>query len=140
MKQKNQFIFLEHTADIKFKSFGLSIEEVFENSALAFSSYVASDSKIKSKKSKKFSIESDNLESLLYNFLDELIFLLDAQDFIVSSAKVKIKGMKLTASLKGDSTKKYNLNHVKAATYAEMYIKKNSKDSKSWEAQVVLDV
>lgn len=135
--KKNKFTELEHTADIKFEILGSSLNEIFENAALAFSSYISSNLKINSKKKKYIELSADNIESLLYKFLDELIYLLDADNFAVSKAKVKIKDNKLKATLFGDSTKNYNLQHVKAATYAEMYIKK-SKDN--WRAQIVLDV
>ena len=79
---------------------------------------------------------------MLYLFIDEIIFLYDAENFIPSSAKAKVskkgKARSLKASISGDSTKKYrNLDHVKAATYSEMYIKKTKS---CWEAQAVVDV
>ena len=133
-----KFEFLEHTADIKFKAYGKNINEIFESCTLAFSSYISREKKIKSKIEKQIKIEADNHEQLLYKFLDELIYLLDADKFIVSKAKVQIADNKLTALLEGDSALNYkDLDHVKAATYAEMYIK---QDLKGWEAQVVLDV
>ena len=137
MKKENGFIFLEHMADIKFQAFGKTLEKAFENSALAFSSYISSGGKISSKRSKTIEIKAENNESLLYNFLDELIYLLDAEGFAVAAAKVQIKDNKLTAELKGDDIKNYHLNHVKAATYAEMHIKKSKSE---WEVQAVLDV
>ena len=87
---------------------------------------------------KEITIKADNSEQLLYKFLDEIIYLLDADKFIVAKAKVQIANNELSALLEGDSTLNYkDLDHVKAATYAEMYIKENLK---GWEAQVVLDV
>ena len=76
---------------------------------------------------------------MLYSFLDELIYLLDAKNFIVAKVKVKIKNNNLEAEVYGDNASKYkDLDHIKAATYSEMYIKQ--KKDKTWEAQVVLDV
>jgi len=143
MKIRNKFKFLEHTADIKFRAYGKSLNEVFENCALAVSNTLSRGGKIKSIKKKKITVKGNDNESLLYNFLEELIYLLDAKDFIVSKAKVKIKkeikGKKLEAEVYGDDTKNYSdLDQIKAATYAEMYVKKRS-DGK-WEAQVVVDV
>jgi|SRR3989338_3431905 len=133
-----KFEFLEHTADIKFKVYGKNINQVFEHCTLAFSTYISRERKIKSKIKKEITIEADNHEQLLYKFLDELIYLLDADKFIVSKAKIQINDNKLSAILEGDSTLNYkDLDHVKAATYAEMYIKPNLS---GWEAQVVLDV
>ena len=85
----DKFIFLEHTADVKFKAFGKSLEEVFENSALAMinSQYKG---KVKSVKSKKVNAKGKDVESLMYNFLEEILILLE-EGFIVSKIKVKIK-------------------------------------------------
>ena len=133
-----KFEFLEHTSDIKLKIYGDTLNEIFENSVLAFSSYIAREEKIKSRKSKIVEVSGRDNESLLYNFLDELIYLLDADEFIASKAKVTLRGNNLIAEVFGDNTKDYKgLSQIKAATYSEMYIKKTSK---GWEAQFVLDV
>lgn len=134
---EKKFEFLDHTADIKFKAYGKTINEVIENCAAAFSSYIANEQKIKPAKGKIIDVRGDDKESLLYNFLDELIYLIDAENFIVTKASVTVRGYNLHAELYGDDASKYSLKQVKAATYAEMYIK---QDLKGWEAQVVLDV
>lgn len=132
-----KFKFLEHTADIKFKVYGSNIEKIFENTALAMSEYLSEERNARDKIQKKIEISAKNTESLLYSFIDEILFLLDSESFLVKNAKVKISGEKLTAILKGDKAERYSINHIKAATYAEMKIKENLK---GWEAIVVLDV
>lgn len=133
-----KYQFLEHTADIKFKVWGKSLEKVFENSALALSEIFSRSSKVDSTKTKKIELEEENHEALLYSFIDELIFFLDAEHFIVSKAKVKISGSKLSAVIYGDDSLRYpGLEHVKAATYSEMYVKKVKE---GWEAQLVVDM
>jgi SHS2 domain-containing protein len=135
-----KFKFLEHTADIKFQAFGKNLEEVFENSALAMFNTM-SNKKIKSKTKKKIKVSGKGLENLLYNFLEELIFLLDSENFFLSKInKIKINEKKLIleAEVSGDNVKKYEIKiDVKAVTYNEMFIK-NIKNR--WIAQVVLDV
>ena len=60
----------------------------------------------------------------MYNFLEEFLFLLDAEDFIFSSVKVKIDGGKLKAEVFGDKASDYKFsNNVKAITYSEMNIR-----------------
>jgi len=136
MKNK-RFEFLEHTADIKIRAQGKTVNEVFENCALAISNFLSRGKPIKAKIKKKIKIEGTDDESLLYSFLDELVFLLDAENFVVAKASVKIKGSKLEATLSGDKAKNYDLDHIKAATYAEMYVKKTKS---GFEAQFVMDV
>ena len=135
---EKKFEFLEHTADIKFRVFGKTLEEVFENSALAVSSIYSKEKKISSKNKKKISVEGRDRESLLYNFIEELIFLVDSENFVVSKAKILIKNTSLTAEIYGDDVKNYtNLDQIKSSTYHEMYVKKTKK---GWEAQAVVDV
>lgn len=135
---ENKFIFLEHTADIKFRAYGKSFGEVFENCALAFSSVISRNGTIKQKKQKSFSVSGKDKESLLYNFLEELIYLLDAEGFIVSKTKVKISKNGLKAEVFGDDVENYkDLDHVKAVTYSEMIFEKKENNL---EVQVVLDV
>ena len=134
-----KFKFLEHTADIKFQAFGKSLEEVFENSALAVANSMC-DKKIKSVKKIKFKVSGKDLEALMYNFLEELLFFLDTKEFFLSKIKVKISKDKkiLEAEVLGDKAGNYEIHiDVKAVTYNEMFVK---QDKNKWVAQVVLDV
>jgi SHS2 domain-containing protein len=135
-----KFKFLNHTADIKFQSFGKDIKEVFENSALAMFNSMY-DGKVKSKINKKIKVKGKDFESLLYNFLEELLFLLDSENFFLSKIKkIKIdeKNFKIKSEISGDDAKNYEIHSdVKAITYNEMFVKKIKN---KWVAQVVLDV
>lgn len=137
----NRFNFLEHTADMKFQAFGKTIEGAFENSARAMFSIMFSG-KVKKKAKKKIKAEGKDNESLLHNFLEELLFLLDTKDFFMADCKVKIKdgkkGKELEAELVGDNVKKYETNiDIKAVTYNEMFVR--HADGR-WVCQVVVDV
>ncbi len=135
-----KFKFLEHTADIKFQAFGKSIEEAFANSSLAMFNAMYKE-KIKSTKTIEISAEGHDLLSLLYNFLEELIFYLDSENFFLSEVKnIKIdkKEFKLIATLGGDAAENYKIGlDVKAVTYSDMQV--SERDGK-WVTQVVLDV
>ncbi len=133
-----KFKFLKHTADVKFQAFGKTLEEIFKNSVLAMSK-VISDDKINEKVKKKIKIKGKDNENLLYNLLEEILFLFDSKNLIISKAgNLKIKNKELSAELLGDYAKNYEIkDYIKAVTYNEMLIKK-TKDK--WVAQVVLDV
>lgn len=139
MSKIDKFRFLEHTADVKFQAFGKTKEEVFENAADAMFT-VLSDSIIEPKTKKSIKVSGKDDESLMYNFLEELLFLFDTEHFMAGEIKVKIKDNELTAEMKGDDAKHYPMeDHVKAVTYNEMFIKQDKKEDK-WVCQVVLDV
>lgn len=133
-----KFEFLPHTADVKFKAFGSSLNKLFNNSVEAFSFIATRGRKVKSVKKKKINLKGNDYESLLYQLMDELIYLIDAEGFLASSSKLIIKDNKLTGEIKGDNSKNYKgMESIKSATYAEMYVKKIKN---GYEAQVVLDV
>lgn len=138
-----KFEFLEHTADIKFRAYGKTLNEAFENSVLATVSYLSGGEKIAEGTERQITLSGRDLESLLYLLLDEIIFLLDSDGFIVSKSKIRIDSFSLKATLYGDSARKYELDHIKAATYSEMHIKQVKPAGRGkpyWEVQAVLDV
>ncbi len=139
-KNAKKFKFLKHTADIKFQAFGKSIEEVFENSALALSNAVY-DGKIKEKIKFKIKVKGKDIENLLYEFLEEFLVLFDSRNFLLSKIKkLKLNEKKLTieAEISGDDVINYETSmHIKAITYNEMFVK---KEKDRWISQVVLDI
>lgn len=135
-----KYKFLEHTADIKFQAFGKNLKEVFENSVLAVAEVLSKEKKIKTTKVKSITIEGGDNEKILQSLLEEILYLLDAEEFITAKAKIDFDETvrQLRVKFYGDDLKNYReLNPIKAVTYNEMFVKK-IKDK--WVAQVVLDV
>jgi SHS2 domain-containing protein len=138
-----KFKFLPHTADIKFQAFGDTIEEAFENSALALKEVMTQKIKIKGDINKRFEVNGKDNERLLYNFLEEFLYLLDAEDFLLSKIKsIKIKNNKLIAEILGDDSHNYTFSdNVKAITYNQMFVKQEKiKGKNKFRCQVVVDV
>jgi len=135
------FKFLSHTADIKIRVEEKSLELAFVGSALALKEVIAEKIKIKPLLKKEIIISGLDLKSLLYNFLEEFLFLLDSQGFVLSEIKdfkLDEKKRKLSCLLLGDKSNKYKFcNDVKAITYSEMLIKKGKSKN---TIEFVLDV
>lgn len=127
---------MDHTADIKFQAFGKSLEETFSNSAYAMIKIICKG-KVKEKITKKIKLNGIDKKSLLYNFLDEILFLLNTKNFLLSKVKeIKIKDNELTATLFGDDLKNYKSGlDIKSVTYNDMII-----NEKPFMIQVVLDI
>ena len=135
-----KYKYLKHTADAKFVAFGRDIDEVFANSALAMINILGETSKVKKEKEHKIKLEARNYERLLFDFLEELVFLLDTENFFLREIKkIKIsKDFVLEAVVVGDNTKNYDLkSEIKAVTYSDMKIEKTKK---GYEATVVVDI
>lgn len=132
-----KFEILEHVADGKFKAYGKNMEETFSNAALAMFSLMTDTKKVKGKIKKKIVVEGKDLKNVLYNFLEELLFLLDSKGFLLKDIKkIKIVKNKLSAEIIGDNAKNYEIyGDVKAVTYNSMEI-----NEKPYSAQVVVDM
>ena len=81
-----RYKYLEHTADIKFQAFGKTLEEAFSNSAYATINIISEDN-IKDKITKKIKVNGVDKKSLLYAFLEEILFLLNTEYFILSNRR-----------------------------------------------------
>ncbi len=136
-----KFEFLPHTADVKFLAFGKTLEEAFQNAALATFATMSTQ-KIAKVMKKEISVSAHDYQALLYSFLEELLFLLDTQDFFLSTITITLSqkddSLFLQAQVYGDTAKNYGTHtYVKAVTYHEMKIQ---KEKKFWVIQVILDV
>jgi len=133
--------FLEHMADVKFRAEGSTIEEMFSEAAKALSETIRGDISILEKKDEVFEVEGTDMESLLHNFLEEFVFLLDTKDFLMSVIKlIKIdrEKFKMECIVSGDLGESYKFtNDVKAVTYNELFVKEHEG---RFVCQVVLDV
>lgn len=133
------YMFLEHTADVKFRAEGSSVEEMFSSAADALNETIRGEIIILENVEKSFEVRGNDLNELLYGFLEEFLVLLDSENFLVSRIKeIKIDGLVLGCVVFGDDAENYKFtNDVKAVTYSEMYVRTSDK---GWECQVVLDV
>lgn len=142
MNKKNQEIqekvhrkyeFFDVTADIGFLSYGKTLEESFENAALAMFNVITSTETVAKNESKKISIESEDLTSLLYDFLEELLFIYELNLFLFSKFMVNIKKEKINndhvykleavaTGEKIDWDKHYRGCEVKAITFHMMEV------------------
>lgn len=137
-----KFKFLDiTTADVAFEAYGKDLNELFANAALAMFEVIVNTKRIEPKVERKVSLEGNDLQSLMFNWLNELLIFVDSENLAFSDFKVRVdeKNFKLEAICKGEEMnreKHETRTHVKAATYHKMEIKKN----KIWKARVILDI
>ncbi|MCX8146875.1 MAG: archease [Candidatus Woesearchaeota archaeon] len=139
-EKSEKFRFLKHTADAKIQAYGKNIEEAFSNAALAMFSIMVNTKSIEPKITKKIKVNGNDKNALLYNFLEELLFLLDSEGFLLNRVKkIKISENSLEAEVTGDTaSEKYECHgEVKAVTYNDMEIKETKEKT---TVQVVFDL
>jgi SHS2 domain-containing protein len=136
------FEYLEHTADIKFRAYGQTPEEMLQNAALALFCSMTDLSKVLVKESWNTEVKAPDLEQLAYSWLSEIVFLFETESAVFSTFKVRLNQnaeWALKAEIGGEriDLKRHAFdNEVKAITLHKFSVKKND----IWCIQVVLDV
>lgn len=137
------FKFVDHTADAEFYAYGKTIEEAYVHSAYAVTSIIVDYKKVEGKIKKTIKVRGKDRETLLYNFIEELIFLLDSEDFVLHKVQyLEIKkdsnGFRLEAELHGDNVSNYEAEKaVKSPTYNNMEIK---QENGKWIIHMIVDI
>ena len=127
---------LEHPADLKIRSYGKEIAEVFSNMLEGMFKSCRPEM-TKEKVSREIKIESPDRESLLVNFLSEALSLADINKEVYLKARFnQLKDNYLEAKLEGYKIKSKELE-IKAVTWHDLKIE-NKNDV--WQATVLFDI
>jgi SHS2 domain-containing protein len=142
---KQPFRFLEHTADAYVEAYGSSLEEAFENAALATTDVMTEVEKVEAKNEETFTVEARDEFALLYSWLEEILLEFELKGklysrFEVSKIANTSDGFRLHAKAWGDNydpEKHPSKVGIKAATYHQMAILKKPE---SVTVRFILDV
>lgn len=129
-------------ADIAFEAESGSIDGLFEACALAISDIMVDPETLRPSTERRFALESESLDRLLYDFMTELIVVKDVDSllFRTYAVTVSLEGRSLRAVARGEEIdrERHRLrNDVKAVTMHLFGIK--HEDGK-WRTTVVLDI
>jgi SHS2 domain-containing protein len=132
-------------ADVAFEATGEDLSELFSAAGDAtISTMVASLDGILAKTSRKIEISNAELDLLLFDFLQELIYYKDADGLLLRVTEVDIgeqrDGFKLTANGTGeeiDPSRHEQRADVKAVTLHKFKVEETSE---GWRCFVILDV
>jgi SHS2 domain-containing protein len=135
------FEILDHTADTGFRAWGDTLAELFENSARAMMAIAADTLEVEGRAEKNIELEGEELNSLLVNWLSEILYLFDTNAFAPKEFKVqRITPTHLKARLVGEprDPKRHPWTLIlKAVTYYELRVEQRND---RWESQVFLDI
>ncbi|MBQ3473558.1 MAG: archease [Methanobrevibacter sp.] len=150
-ESKLKYEYFDVTADIGFYAYGKSLEEAYENAGLAMFDVITDIGKVKKDEVEEFEIVSEDLVSLLYDYLEELLFLQDTEllffsDFKVKIEKIEDKGSshlenyKLTCCAYGEEINwdvHAHKSEVKAITFHKMCV---NEDEGIFKLRAILDL
>lgn len=121
------FEYFDVTADIGFKARGKDLNEAFENAGLAIFNIISDTSDISPSIEKTFEITSEDEVSLLYDYLEELLFLHEVEFMLFSEFHVKIdENLNLKATIAGEKInwdKHERKTEIKAITFHRMDVR-----------------
>ena len=143
-KINKKFEFLEHTADLEFISYGETLNKVFENSAQAFATATLNPDSVEIKESRRIKLFAPDPETLMHDWLSELLFLFEVEFMVFREFKVEIdkidEGYELSAECFGEELdlKRHTIEtEIKAVTYHQL---KFEKIKSGFFTEVIFDI
>lgn len=144
MMQKG-YRMLPHTSDAYIEAIGKSIEEAFEEAGKGMFSIILDLRKVKKREDKNIEISNaQDIQSLLYSWLEQLLIMFETEKYVPRESKVKIYEKDgvytINATLRGERVSKSShlfKREVKAITYHAMEI---LKDGDSYKIRFILDL
>lgn len=129
-----------HDADIGVRGWGKTIEEAFEMTAMALTGVIVEPRNINSQEIVAISCSAPDIEILLVDWLNAIIYQIETRQMLFSQFHVEIKDLQLNAILQGELINR-NKHHpavdVKGATFTELKVQLQNG---LWFAQCVIDV
>jgi SHS2 domain-containing protein len=140
-EMKKGFEIIDHTADVGIIAYGADVEELFSNAALALFSLITEPERVEEKLHLNLEVNSEDRDSLLVEWLNELIYLFDAKHILFSRFEIESlthNQLKATCYGEGFDPMKHKIKiGVKAATY---HMLKLDKSDDGCKAQIILDI
>jgi SHS2 domain-containing protein len=138
---KKAFEIINHTADVGIIAYGTDIEELFSNAALALFSLITEPESVEEKLHLNLEVSSEDKDSLLVEWLNELIYLFDVKHILFNRFDIEsLTHNQLKATCYGEDfdPMKHKIKlGVKAATYHMLSLDKNGG---RYKARVIFDI
>lgn len=135
------FELLEHPADVGFRAWGDSLENLFGNCAGALISIILDPSDVTPSQQWKLEAEGSDRESLLVNWLNEVLYHVDTRRLVFDSFAVTFQEpFRLSCEAIGErrTPEKHPVRvSVKAVTYHQLRL---FAMGRQWIAEVFVDV
>ncbi|XP_053563241.1 protein archease isoform X1 [Bombina bombina] len=135
--------YLDHTADVQLHAWGETLEEAFEQCAMAMFGYMTDIETVEPLDTVEVEAEGHDLISLLYNFLDEWLYKFSADLFFVPREVKVLHIDRINCKIRSIGWgEEFNLakhpqgTEVKAITYSAMQIHEDEKP----EVFVIIDI
>lgn len=130
----------DHQADIGIRGVGRTLEEAFEQAALAVTAVIANPAAVRSEEEIEVTCRATDRELLLVDWLNALLCEMAARRMLFSRFKVRLEGDVLHGRAAGervDVVRHEPAVEVKGASYLSLKV---APENGGWLAQCVVDV
>ncbi len=130
---------IPHTADIKIHVSAPTLEDLFSETFNALMQVMYGTRRGRAI-TRNITVKSTDNESLLADFLSETLFVSEVEGLVFSDARVRIKGLSLTAKLRGevfDPFRHSTGTEVKGISYSGLEI---MHDANGYKVDIIFDV
>lgn len=136
-----QFEILEHPADIGFRAYGRTREELYQNAALALFSLACDPATIEERESLEIEATGSEEETLIYAWLAELLAIAEAERLVFLRVEIRsLDAGRVRGVAHGepyDRARHRSGTHIKAVTFHQLRV---DQTPAGWSAQVYLDL
>lgn len=130
-----------HEADMGVRGWGVTLEQAFEQAALALTAVVTDLALVRPRTMIELSCEAPDNELLLVDWLNALVYEMATRSMLFSRFEVQLEGQHLDAKAWGDAVdvvRHHPAVEVKGATYTALKVAQQADGG--WLAQCVVDV
>jgi SHS2 domain-containing protein len=131
----------EHGADIGIRGIAPTLEQAFEQTAVAMTAVITDLDQVLVSKAVSIHCEAPDYELLLLDWINELIYQMAVQRLLFKRYQVAIHDGKLSATAFGeavDRQKHQPAVEIKGATFTELHV--YQQPDGAWIAQCIVDV
>jgi SHS2 domain-containing protein len=131
----------EHGADIGIRGIASTLEQAFEQTAVAMTAVITNPDHLSASKAVSIRCEAPDNELLLLDWINELIYEMAVQGLLFKHFQVALNDGVLSATAFGetvDRQKHQPAVEIKGATFTELRVYQQPDDS--WIAQCIVDV
>jgi SHS2 domain-containing protein len=141
--------FLDHTADVAVELRAPTRDELFADALVAFTDTTTDPATVTPREAVRIEVAAEDAESLLVEFLDELVYRFEVDGMLFREAEVTIAehgeagdgSLHLTAEARGepyDPGRHPSRVHVKAITWHGLEVRR--EPGGSWLGRVIFDI
>lgn len=131
----------EHTADLGMRVQAKSRDALFVEAARGFCAMLVSNPEaVRAEQQIDLRVEGTELDYLLLDWLNELLFAFESQDLLLCEFDVQLDAQGLTARARGetiDHARHQLVHEVKAITYHGLKVEQADGH---WQAEVIVDI